>query len=324
MCAAILAPLSAKRSILDFARRIWVALFALVAFAIMGYVVREHHAMLSAAHLTRPWLLLLAAVIHGVFWLVAIVFWRYAVCVTTKKHLSLGESHRQLALVSVGKYVPGKVWGFLARGTALKQSETSTHGVFAATFAEQWAMIMSAGLVGGVLLLLVQTNGMLTALGTVTVITSLLGNHLFRFGASVFQQVLAMVLDSTEAGQIPPLRYRQYLVLLLTHSLMWILMGSVLASIYFAFSVQPFFLELYVVLMLANTVGIVVGFAALFAPGGLGVREAVTTAVLLPYIPLEQAAMLSIAFRVWTTSVDILLSVALVWQTARAAQRSQV
>ena len=121
-----------------------------------------------------------------------------------------------------------------------------------------------------------------------------------------------------------PLRYCQYLVLLLTHSLMWILMGSVLASIYFAFSVQPFFLELYAVLMLANTVGIVVGFVALFAPGGLGVREAMTTAVLLPYIPLEQAAMLSITFRVWTTSVDILLAIALVWQTARAAQRLHV
>lgn len=324
MCAAFLAPLSAKRSILVFARRIWVALFALVAFAIMGYVIREHHALLAAAHLTRPWLLLVAAVIHGVFWLVAIAFWRYTVRVTTKKQLSLGESHRQLALVTVGKYVPGKVWGFLARGMALKQSETSTHGVFAATFAEQWAMIMSAGLVGGVLLLLIKPHGMLTVVGIVVVLTSLLGNHLFLFGITIFQRVLAMVSNPIEVGPSMQLRYCQYLVLLLTHSLMWILMGSVLASIYFAFSVQPFFLEHYAALMLANTVGIVAGFVALFAPGGLGVREAMTTALLLPYIPLEQAAMLTIAFRVWTTSVDILLAIALVWQTARAAQRLHV
>ena len=74
--------------------------------------------------------------------------------------------------------------------------------------------------------------------------------------------------------------------------------------------------------MLANTVGFLAGFAALFAPGGLGVREAMTATVLIPYIPMEQAAILSIAFRVWTTTIDVLLAGGLVWQTTRSRRSS--
>ena len=324
MPASTLSTLSAKSYGLGLARRIWICLFALVTIVFMAYVIREHHTALAEIHLTSPWLLIFAAAMHGVFWLVAIAFWRYAVRVTTQKKLSMRESFRQLALVAVGKYIPGKVWGFLARGTALKQSEASTAEVFAATFVEQWAMLMSAGLVGGLLLLMIRPNGLLTVVGVAAIVTSVLGNHLFRFGVSMFQRALSAVSESNERRQIIPLRYPHYLILLLTHSLMWVLMGSVLASIYFAFSLQAFSIELYAALVLANTVGIVTGFVALFAPGGLGVREAVTTAVLLPYIPLEQAALLSITFRLWTTLIDIFLAVTLVWQAARATRRTHM
>ena len=288
----------------------------------MVYVIREHHGVLTATRLANPWLLLLAAAIHGSFWLLAATFWRFAVYVTTDKRLSMSESFRQLALVAVGKYVPGKVWGFLARGTALRQAETTTKGVFAATFVEQWAMLMSAGLVGGLLLLFTRPNQLFTVVALVAIATALFGNYLFRFGIAFFNRVLKLLTTKDDTGMATPLAYRRYVALLTMHSLMWVLIGFVLASIYYAFSLQPFSFELCAALMLANTLGIVVGFVALFAPGGLGVREAVTTAMLLPYMPLEQAAVLSIAFRVWTTSIDVFLAIMLVGQSARAAGRT--
>lgn len=299
-----------------------MAIFALVTIVFMVYVIREHHGMLTATRLTNPWLLLLAAAIHGSFWLLAATFWRFAVYVTTDKRLSMSESFRQLALVAVGKYVPGKVWGFLARGTALRQAETTTKGVFAATFVEQWAMLMSAGLVGGLLLLFTRPNQLFTVVALVAIATALFGNYLFRFGIAFFNRVLKLLTTKDDTGMATPLGYRRYVALLTMHSLMWVLIGLVLASIYYAFSLQPFSFELCAALILANTLGIVVGFVALFAPGGLGVREAVTTAMLLPYMPLEQAAVLSIAFRVWTTSIDVFLAIMLVGQSARAAGRT--
>ena len=288
----------------------------------MAYVIREHHETLASTRLTSPWLLLLAAAIHGLFWILAAAFWRYAVYVTTDNRLSLSESFRQLALVAVGKYVPGKIWGFLARGTALKEGGTTTRGVFAATFVEQWAMLMSAGLIGGLLLLLIRPNQLIAVFAVVAIATALFGCHLFRFGAALFQRVFNVIATKGATGFAMPLGYWHYVVLLAMHSLMWVLTGFVLASIYYAFSLQPFSLELCAALMLAIMLGIVVGFVAVFAPGGLGVREAVTTAMLLPYMPLEQAAVLSIAFRLWTTSVDIFLALILVAQSARAAART--
>lgn len=320
--ASIPDTLNTKPILLRFARRIWVAVFAFAAIAFMAYVIGEQHAVIAAIQLRRPWLLVLAAISHGAFWMVAVAFWRYTVQVTTHRTLPMKESLRQLALVAVGKYIPGKVSGFLARGAALKESETTTRGVFAATFVEQWTMLMSAALVGGVLLLLIRPNGMLIALGVTSISIAVYGNHFFRFGNVAFQRLLAMISGSIEARQSTPLRYRQYLALVLAHSLMWVLIGTVLASICFAFSPQPFSINLYGALLLANTVGIVVGFVALFAPGGLGVREAVTTAVLLPYLPVEQAAILSIAFRAWTSGVDVLIAAGLVWQTTRTAARA--
>lgn len=231
------------------------------------------------------------------------------------------ESLRQLALVAVGKYIPGKISGFLARGAALKESQTTTRDILAATFVEQWTMLMSASFVSGVLLLLIRPNRPLTLLGVTAVTIAIFGNHFFRIGNLAFKHLLAKFSGSRDAGPSKPISDRQYLALLLTHSLMWILIGTVLASMCFAFSPQPFSLELYEALVLANTVGIVVGFVALFAPGGLGVREAVTTAVLLPYLPLEQAVILSIAFRAWTSGVDILIAIGLVWQTTWTAGR---
>lgn len=300
------------------AKRLWVALFAILTITFMLYLLREHRLELGALRLTNPGLLLFAAGVHGVFWFVAIVFWRYAVRITTHTTLSLAESLRQLALVAVGKYIPGKVWGFFARGAALKQStSTTTTGVLAATFVEQWAMLMSAGLIGGILLLVLRPNQLLTAMGLAAVITSLFGNHLFRLGNSAIQRVLSIFAVSKVHAQPTSLSWQQYMVLLLTHSLMWTLLGIVLASVYFAFSPHPLSIELSAAIVLANTVGIVVGFAALFAPGGIGVREAMTTVILLPYMPIEQASMLSIAFRLWTTTVDILLGLALLSLSAR-------
>ncbi len=321
--AATLEILSAKSSVLGFARRIWVISFAVAAMALMAYVVLEHQATLAAIDLTRPWLLLVAAAFHCTFWLVGVVLWRYLVRVTASRTLSMSESHHQLSLVAVGKYIPGKVSGFLARGAALKKFDMSTREILAASFVEQWAMLMSAGLVSGVILLLIRPNGTLTALGVAAIVTSLLGNHFFRFFVSVFQRVLSIVSDSSATQVGMPLGYHQYFVLLLMHSLTWILLGSVLVSIYFAFSTQPFSLKLSAALVLANIVGFLVGFAAIFAPGGLGVREAVTATVLIPYIPLEQAATLSVVFRVWITAIDALLASGLVWQTTLARLRAR-
>ena len=294
-------------------------MFAISAIAVIGYVLAESRGTLETLRLVEPWMLGLCVVFHVGFWLVATVFWRQTVRIATGKTLRLGESFHQLALVAVGKYLPGKVWGFLARGAVLKDARTSTHGVIAAAVIEQWVMLMSAALVSGALLVAMHPNSILTWLGGGGVLVGLTGSHLFRFGSTQLQRLLASNRNA-QGHTIISLTHGAYLQLMATHSVMWVLLAAVLATICFAFALHPVTLELVAALVIANTIGIVVGFAALFAPAGLGVREAVTTAVLLPYIPLEQAAILSISFRLWTTASDALLAVTIALQTLRSAR----
>lgn len=309
-------------SSLERIKRIWIALFAISAIGLMGYVLAKHRTTLESLRLVEPWLLVLCVALHVGFWLLATVFWGQTVRVVTRRTLLLRESFHQLTLVAIGKYIPGKIWGLLARGVALKDIGISTRSAIAAAIVEQWVMLLSAALVSGALLMAMSTNSVLAWLGGVSVFVGLAGSYVFKYGSSQLQRLLTSNVNALDRDTII-LTHGSYLRLIAIHSLMWIILGAVLAAICFAFAIHPFTVELFAALVLANTIGFVVGFAAIFAPGGLGVREAVTTAVLLPYIPLEQAAILSISFRLWTTASDGLLAATISLQTFQSARQKK-
>lgn len=79
---------------------------------------------------------------------------------------------------------------------------------------------------------------------------------------------------------------------------------------YLACFIQPLWggvlnLELLGWLVLANILGITIGFFALFAPGGIGVRETITSLTLTQVMPLETALLLSLVFRFWIVASEL-------------------
>jgi uncharacterized membrane protein YbhN (UPF0104 family) len=48
-----------------------------------------------------------------------------------------------------------------------------------------------------------------------------------------------------------------------------------------------------------------IGFLALFAPGGLGVREGIITLLLASYLPGGLPAAVAVAARLWTTAIEL-------------------
>jgi len=59
-------------------------------------------------------------------------------------------------------------------------------------------------------------------------------------------------------------------------------------------------------LIVANTIGISIGFFAVFSPGGLGIREAITSSLLTTQMNLEQAILLCLLFRLWIVAFELL------------------
>jgi glycosyltransferase 2 family protein len=311
------------RKLLNIVKRTWVALFAAAAIAFMYYVFRRHSDALSGLANIKLEALSLAALAHVAFWGVATFFWQRVVFVSTGFRPSLTDAGRQLALVAVGKYVPGKVWGFLARGAALKKSSVSSLNILSATIVEQWVMLMSCLLICGICVVTIANNPLYIAIGVSALAVSLFGHTLFHFFTLVATSLLTRFLDIPNEGSRPTLTFLEYAKLTGLHSLMWLLLGCVVIGIYHALFTLPPSPKLAASLILANTIGIVVGFAAIFAPGGLGVREATSALILAPILGVVQAGLVNIAFRLWITMVDMLLAALLATTTLVSRKKSE-
>ena len=75
------------------------------------------------------------------------------------------------------------------------------------------------------------------------------------------------------------------------------------------------------VFVLSLTAGFLAGFLALFAPGGVGVREGVGAVILATIMSLEEAVLLMLMFRVWVVVAELLAG-ALVLRRAKSGGKN--
>lgn len=249
------------------------------------------------------WSLPLIAALQIAFLLVAAEIWRRLVNLSTGTLISLWSSYLQIAMVTTGKYVPGKVWGFVARGGAMYGQNIPVHLSIFSSVVEQ---------------VLVVTGGLLIA--TVTALIALPDYWLVIATGGISLLVMAVVA----ASRIPSitrwlLRRRKIRQLpdtlsefpigaivrfTLAYGMLWILSGLIFGSIYFSlFDAVPTGQSI-AALTLANTAGIVLGFFAFFVPGGIGVREAVATFVLAGFFPVREALLAAVCYRAWMILID--------------------
>ena len=62
------------------------------------------------------------------------------------------------------------------------------------------------------------------------------------------------------------------------------------------------------------------GYVAVFAPSGIGVREAIIAGMLAGTLPLEDAVALGLLYRIWLVVVDGVLGVGLVLSRSTAVR----
>ena len=262
--------------------------------------------------------LVLAAVLQIVFWVNAAWCWGKIISLTTSVRLPLLVSVSHLALTTLGKYFPGKVWGMAARATLMKQQGIRINSTLLATFHEQVIFLHAAIVLSCILLaVLIKTEWALVigSLGIVSIPVVMLSQdylvRLFNFLAPKL-----WFKDQFESWRSIP--RKSYLFLLLAYLGVWLLSGLAFASIYFTFFRSDLNAQLIFAMLLANAIGNTLGFLALFAPGGIGVREAVASGILAGFIPLNDAIMLSLLFRLWMTLSELLGALTLLWPGIRS------
>ena len=255
-------------------------------------------------HLSPGWIAASVLVVFAAY-AVLIEAWRRVV-LSMGERLPFGAAARIWFLASLGKYIPGKVWA-VAGAAVLAQRA----GVDPAVAVAGALMLQALALASGAAVVAVTAPDTFQAAGP-DVVPLVLALVLLSFvGVAVLaSQPLLDRLSRLLPRSLPPLRAIRPRMLALAFAgnlCAWVGYGSALLLL--ARGVLP-----DVTLSLPQSIGVftcsyLVGFIALFAPGGLGPRESVFLLILASDIGLKPAAGLALASRLLLTGTEVLPAV---------------
>jgi glycosyltransferase 2 family protein len=308
--------------------RLWTALQAVLLIATLAWVARalaqRWDALRTAAAATTVhwgWIALASLIVLATYGML-IQSWRMLLA-GWGSSLRFSAAIRIWTIANLGRYIPGKVWSIGALGVLAKREGVS--GVSAAGAAILGTMLnIGTGL--GIIAL--SSARVLAAfktpwLQTVAVVASIA----FVIGTLLLPLVLPPVLDRFARWRgLPALPQHLPATTIWAstaiNAVSWVSYG--LAFALFARGVAPGVIAtpaLFIVIWTASYVG---GYLVLYAPGGIGAREAVMGGglVALGLATAGDATLLTIASRLWLTVLEILpglLALAFSPLTARAA-----
>ena len=266
------------------------------------------------------WVVPVIAVLHIMYLLLSAEVWRRMVRVIGGVRTAFGEAYLQMVAVSIGKYIPGKVWGFIARTGQLHRHNISTHLSVVSTVVEQILVLAGGGIVivAAGFVVFPEYKSSIISLGALLLVGLIMVSKNIPAVVRWFgSRQSAIDVPANVGGSDLPglLRFGA------TYAMLWMLSGLIFSIIYFSLFDAAVTAENIAALVLANTIGFIVGFFAVFAPGGLGIREATTVAVLAPFLPIREVLVATIALRAWIVLFDGINAVIMLISESRRAAK---
>jgi hypothetical protein len=290
------------------APRFWRALQLLAGVGLVGLAVRS---------IVQNWQSVRAQPVEwqiSPLWLAAsvvVVFLGYAVLIEAWRRvvLSLGErlnfasAARIWFLASLGKYIPGKVWSIAGAAILARRA-----GVDPSTAVAGAIVLQALALASGAAVVAFAAGETFQAVGTglVPLTAAVVLACLAGIGVLTSQPLLDRLARILPPSFPPPRAIKPGILsaAFAANVAAWLAYGTGL--VFLARGILP-----DVSLGLVQATGVftcsyVVGFLALFAPGGLGPRESVFYLMLAGDIGLKQAAGLALASRLLLTGTEVL------------------
>lgn len=273
---------------------------AVVIFVFLARAIWRSWATVS----TYPWRfdagwLSASVVLVWVSFFFFIWLWRFQLHILTGRLLPFLTAFRIWVLSNLGKYVPGKVWAVAGMVYMLRKENVSSSNAVSSSLLHQAYSIAASGLFAAVILGTEVFSGLTWIswiIGAAVLVIVLyppsfawcvnLGLRLFRRGP----------IEIT----ISPLRA---LGIFTVYLLSWVVYGVSLWTMLKGLSPTDIgiwegsasFVAAYLI-----------GFLAVFAPGGLGVREGILTLLLSTHMDASLAGVVAVASRLWTSVVELL------------------
>ncbi|HUU46556.1 MAG TPA: lysylphosphatidylglycerol synthase transmembrane domain-containing protein [Acidobacteriota bacterium] len=244
------------------------------------------------------WWLLAAALLMWVDLIAIILLWRSLLVDVSHRPLSFGSAYRVSTLANLGKYIPGKVWAVMGMVYLLKREGYPAATALASTVLHQAFMVVA----GASFLLLVLGVEFLGRFPLLPVIVGLGGSLLVLY-PPVFARLLnwGLRLLHRDPVQIPQ-SFLRAVIRFFLYIFGWVTYGASFWCMMRGIGIAP---PVFWEIVAAFGAAYLIGFLALFAPGGLGVREGIITILLAPYLPAGLPAVVAVAARLWTTAIEL-------------------
>jgi glycosyltransferase 2 family protein len=278
---------------------------ALLVVAAAGFLVRAIATNWSAlqAHdwQVRPVLLALSLALH-----IGVLAWGVVVWMMVQRRFApdaapLGELMRIWFLSNLARYIPGKIFQFVAVAHLGRGAAAGASVLLASLLVHTGFSLLAAAVVGGWTLgpaAVPAVPAGLWIVGATALAAIAVHPLILDRGLALVSRVTRRDLLRWHGG------WADSLVLLGFSVAAWMLYGF--AYFLFLASLTPLNLSALPALAGVNALSFVAGYLAIVTPGGLGVREAAMTGLLLPVVPASVAAVLSIASRLWTIAAELI------------------
>jgi len=289
-------------------RAIQIILTILIFYFLGGQLVnnwatvKTHEWQINYVYIVLAVLLVLAA-----FFLFSSV-WKLII-LSLNKNVGYIKSFKIAYLSNLGRYIPGKIWQmfgmiYLAKKEGITEEESIT------SFGLSQLFSIPSGLLAGLVLLGVQPGGFaryadvpffnvgVVAVGVsmlllslaVVFLPKLTEKMLNGFYRLLRRKPVTLTLNKSLAGAI----YGGYFLSWCLYGFsFWVFLKGITTENVLVFPMAGAFIIAYQI-----------GYLALFAPGGVGPREAMMTIMLAPYFGTAVATAIALASRLWLIGAE--------------------
>jgi len=208
--------------------------------------------------------------------------------------ITIAQSVWMIATTQIGKYVPGKVWYMVGRVYVGKKARIEGKSLALSMVLEACLLHVT----GGIIFLIATVIAGYYKIGWLITAIVLIIAAIFILHPKILGPVANFFLRLLKKPQITStLTYGQIVQISVYFFILWI--GQVIGFYFLVSSIYPIPFFRIPNLASAYTLAWISGSVAIFAPGGLGVREGVMTLMLSPILPVPLAIAISFIARVW-------------------------
>jgi uncharacterized membrane protein YbhN (UPF0104 family) len=214
------------------------------------------------------------------------------------------EFRQVFAIVSIsqlGKYIPGGIWQFVARFAAYRENQLSYKDMGKSFIIENVWLVLGSLFVGVYFIALGQPAFLLAGSGAASLA------RFFPILAALSISLWVLTVFATEYGVRSPRRKPSWIAALkqvISQTSMWLFFGVSFACLFQDIGSLDDFWFISGVFILS----FLAGYLAIFAPGGIGVREYVAVLLLSVLFSSSEIGIAAILHRLLYTLAEFLLA----------------